>query len=408
MDQLKPSEANIKVSNFGKVPKIALTAAVIGLVLTVLSYIVWGRAHGEGFFRSYLIGFMFWFNMGAGCLFWLLVQHLSGGHWGVVTRRVLEAGAKTIVPMLVMFIPIMLGLKSMYEWTNEALVQKDDILIQKAPYLNVSGFYVRLAFYFIVWGVFTFLLTRLSNKQDETGDPRIKGKLANLSGPGLVLFFMTMTFASIDWLLSLEPHYFSTMYGPVIMSGQALGSMAMIIAVMLLLTRHSDMSRVMTPGHFHDLGKFMFAATMFWAYVNFSSYLITWGANIAEEAPYYLRRMSGGWVWVSMGLIAFHFILPFVILLNRDIKRNPKALVKIAYYIIFLRFVDLCWLVLPSNTHEQFASKMELSTIAIAAFAVIGVGGVWMFVFLKFLQKKPLLPVNDPYLKEALEFRGGH
>lgn len=310
--------------------------------------------------------------------------------------------------MIVLFIPVGIGMHYLYEWTHEGIIGKDPVIAQKAPYLNTEFFWVRFAFYFIVWGILTLVLNKLSDKQDATADPRIKGKLANLSGPGMVLFFLTMTFAGIDWLLSLEPHYFSTMYGPVIMSGQALGSMAMIISVMYLLTKYSDMNKVMSPGHFHDLGKFMFAATMFWAYVNFSSYLITWGANIAEETPYYLRRMSGGWVYVSMAMIAFHFILPFVVLLNRDIKRNPKALIKIAYYIIALRFMDLCWLVLPSNTHEQITSKMEASTILIALAAVVGIGGLWFFLFLKLLTKKPLLPVNDPYLKEALEFRGGH
>lgn len=408
MKPMLPSEANFKVTNFGKLPKMALLLAVIGLVATLISYFVYGQHHPEGFYRSYLIGFMFWFNMGAGCLFWLMTQHLSGGHWGVVTRRVLEAGAKTIVPMIVLFIPVAVGMHSLYEWTHEGIIGKDPVIAQKAAYLNAEFFWVRFAFYFIVWGILTLVLSKLSDKQDATADPRIKGKLANLSGPGMVLFFLTMTFAGIDWLLSLEPHYFSTMYGPVIMSGQALGSMAMIIAVMYLLTKYSDMSKVMSPGHFHDLGKFMFAATMFWAYVNFSSYLITWGANIAEETPYYLRRMSGGWVYVSMAMIAFHFILPFVVLLNRDIKRNPKALIKIAYYIIALRFMDLCWLILPSNTHEQITSKMEASTILIALAAVVGIGGIWFFVFLKLLTKKPLLPINDPYLKEALEFRGGH
>jgi hypothetical protein len=217
-----------------------------------------------------------------------------------------------------------------------------------------------------------------------------------------------MTFAAIDWVLSLEPHYSSTMYGAAVMAGQGLGTIAMAIAVMVLLMKRKPMSDLITPGHLHDLGKLMLAATMFWAYLNFSQFLITWGGDLASEIPYYLRRTSGGWGWIGAALIAFHFFVPFGLLLNRDLKRNPNSLVTVAYWIIALRFFDICFLVLPSEYHNSFQGHMNLMAVLIAAISVVAIGGIWCYVFFLYLVKKPLMPVNDPYLMEALEFRGGH
>jgi hypothetical protein len=406
-------DLKISFNQLGKAPKLALIAAVAGLLATVAGFFLSGNEHGL-FFRAYLVGFMFWFNMAAGCLFWLMVQHLSGGAWGVMIRRVVEAGAKMLPGTMLFFLPIFfLGMGSIYEWTDLDLVKHDNVLLQKSAWLNTTSFTVRFVIYAIVWGLLAFGLSSISSRQDRGINPRLTLKMKNISGPGMVLLFLTMTFAAVDWLLSLEPHFFSTMYGPVVMAGQALGSMAFIVAVMVILVNAGPMRERLTSGHVHDMGNFLLASTMFWAYVNFSQFLIIWSGNVAEEVPYYLRRMSGGWGVIGSFLIAFHFFAPFFLLLNRKLKKNIFVLVKLAYFILFLRFVDLCYLILPSAIDHHAADAnyqghMYIGSILVAAVAVIGIGGVWLFFFFRSLAQRPLLPINDPYLKEALEFRGGH
>lgn len=409
----KPEEFKMESNKLGSVPKFALGAAVIGLLATVVAYFMQRNGQQDFFYRSYLIGFLFWFNMAAGCLFWLMVQHLSGGAWGVMLRRVAEAGARTMPWIMLFFIPVIIGLKSghLFEWGGGN--DLDYVLKQKELYLNEPSFFIRLAIYIIVWVYLAYRLAGLSYKQDEGIDPLLTIRMKRNSAVGILLLFLTMTFASVDWVLSLEPHFFSTMIGPIIMAGQALGSMALIVVVMVILVSAGVMRNRLTSGHVHDYGNFLLAGTMFWAYVNFSQFLIIWSANIAEEAPYYMRRMSGGWGWIGAFLIAFHFFFPFFLLLNRNLKKSLKTLVKVALFILFLRFVDLCFLVLPSAVDHNapdylYHGRMDFGSIAVAAFAVIGIGGVWVTLFFRSLVKRPLLPANDPYLKEALEFRGGH
>ncbi len=401
----------ITTADLGNWPKMSLLTGIIGLIITaIILGLNWNSENHTGLFlRSYLVGFIFWFNMAAGCLFWLMVHHLSGGAWGVMIRRVLETGAKMMVWSLLFIIPILFGMHQIYEWTHTDVVKLDPVLSQKAPYLNQTGFLIRLVIYAIIWGFLAYRLSAISSRQDNAVDPKTTISMKRISGPGLVIFFMTMTFAAIDWLLSLEPHFFSTMYGPVVMTGQALGSMAFVVSVMVLLVRFSPMRERLNSGHVHDLGNFLLAATMFWAYVNFSQFLIIWSANLAEEVPYYLRRMTGGWGWIGAGLIAFHFFAPFLLLLNRGVKKNLNVLVKVAAFIIFLRFLDLCYLILPSaHQAPTYEGHLDILSILVAAIAVIGVGGIWLFLFFRLLVQRPLLPINEPYLQEALNFRGGH
>lgn len=397
---------SIKASDLGKWPKLALIAGVIGLV-AVLAFLFLVEDKGL-YLRSYLVGYIFWFNMAAGCLFWLMVQHLSGGAWGVMIRRITESGAKMMVLSLVFLIPILLGLHHVYEWTHTDVVKADNTLRQKAPYLNVPWFYYRLCAYILIWGWLSYRLTSLSNRQDRGINPKLTISMKRWSAGGLLLFLMTMTFASIDWLLSLEPHFSSAMYGPIIMTGQALGSMAFIVALLVVLVTREPMKSRLNSAHVHDLGNFLLASTMFWAYVSFAQFLIIWGANVAEQVPYYLRRMTNGWGFIGALLIAFHFFAPFFLLLNRKLKKDINVLVKVAYWIIILRFIDLCWLILPSAEHSAYESFMNFPAVLVAIVATVGIGGIWLTVFFKILVKRPLLPENDPYLQEALDFRGGH
>lgn len=407
------TDLKIDMKQLGKLPKLALVIGVVGLLLTAVSYFVVGNELGI-FYRGYLVGFMFWFNLAAGSLFWLMVQHLAGGSWGVMIRRVVEAGARMLPWSVLFLLPVLIfGMHSIYEWTHTDIVEHDIVLKQKSPYLNTTGFFIRLAGYILIWAFLAYRLSWISARQDKGIDPLLSVKMKRISGVGMLMLFMTMTFAAIDWLLSLEPHFFSTMYGPVVMAGQALASMSFVVAIMVLLTTIGPMKGRLTSGHVHDMGNFMLASTMFWAYVNFSQFLIIWGANLAEEVPYFLRRMSGGWGWVGAFLIAFHFFAPFFMLLNRTLKKNLNVLVRVAMFILFLRFIDLCYLILPSafDAHAadaNYQGHVYPGSILVAALSVAGIGGIWLFFFFKNLVQRPLLPVNDPYLKEALEFRGGH
>ena len=404
------NQYSIKTSDLGKWPKLALVGGVVGFVLIIaLLLLVQGDFQKGLYFRSYLVGFIFWFNMAAGCLFWLMVQHLSGGAWGVMIRRITEAGSKMMLWSLLFIIPLLFGLHYIYEWTHTDIVKHDHVLAQKSAYLNVTGFYWRLAAYAVIWGWLAYRLSGLSTKQDRGIDPALTLSMKRWSAAGLLLLLMTMTFAAIDWMLSLEPHFSSSMYGPCVLTGQALGSMAFIVALLVVLVAKSPLKNRITSGHVHDYGNFLLAGTMFWAYVNFAQFLIIWSANVAEQVPYYLRRMTGGWGWVGAILICFHFFAPFLLLLNRKIKRDINVLVKLAYLIMVLRFVDLCYLILPAAHQENgYQGHMDILPIIAAAVAVIGIGGLWLAWFFKLLVQRPLLPVNDPYLQEALEFRGGH
>lgn len=399
----------IQLSDLGKWPKISLIVGVIGMIVILAILLLTQGETKSLYLLSYLVGFMFWFNMAAGCLFWLMVHHMSGGAWGIPIRRVAEAGGKLMGWSLIFIIPILFGMHYIYEWTHLEVVKNDITLSQKAAYLNVSGFYWRLAAYAVIWFYLAYRLSGLSSRQDKGIDPKLTVSMKRVSAGGLLLLLMTMTFASIDWLLSLEPHFSSSMYGPIILAGQALGGMSFIVAIMVLLTGLSPLKGRVTSAHVHDLGNFMLAATMFWAYVNFANFLIIWSANLAEQVPYFLRRMTGGWGWVGVGLIAFHFFAPFFLLLNRGFKRDINVLVRVAFFVIFLRFVDLCYLIIPA-AHQQptYQGHMDILAIGAAAVAVIGVGGIWMVIFFRVLVKRPLIPINDPYTQEALDSRGGH
>jgi hypothetical protein len=408
------ADPNLRRSDLGKWPMIAIGATVVG----VLICLVLGLQNHDRFFRSYLVGFMYWFNIGMGSLLLLMIQHLTGGAWGVAIRRILESSSSNIKWMLIFFIPIILGMHTLYEWTNPQQFDHEmkELMELKGQWLNVPFFFIRLAIYFVVWVGIAFLLKRWSTEQDATANPLIPGRMRNLSGPGIVLFFLTMTFASVDWILSLEVHYYSTMFGPVVMIGQALVSMAFSIAVLILLSRIPPMNQVVHERQLHDLGTLMFAFTMFWAYINFSQFLITWSANLVEEIPYYLRRMSGGWGWIGAGLILFHFFVPFLILLNRDLKRNGRLLIWVAAFVICIRFFDLSYLILPTaptahDAHDptaHFTGHFDGLAMLLSLGVVLAIGGIWLTLFFRTLSRRPLIPINDPYLQEALDVHGGH
>ncbi len=378
-------------------------ALVVGIVALAacLIYAVFNR---EQFFRSYLLAYIFWIAIPLGCFAILMVQHLSGGAWGLVIRRVLEGATRTFPLMVLLFIPLALGATTLYPWTNHEAVQADELLHHKQPYLNLTFFFVRAAFYFMVWMAVSFFLNRWSLEQDRTHEASITRRMQNLSGPGLVLYGLTVTFAAVDWVMSLDPKWFSTIFGILLMGGQGVAAMSFVIAAMVLLANHRPMSDILAPRHLHDLGKLLLAFIMLWAYFSFSQFLIIWSGNLPEETPWYVHRLHGAWKFIGLALVVFHFALPFVVLLSRDLKRRGKMLIIVALAVILMRLVDLFWLIAPER--EAGAFRLHWMDLALP----IGVGGVWLFYFATQLKTRPLIPIGDPTLQDAIapEHEHGH
>jgi hypothetical protein len=385
----------------GRYQQRALIVGVIGIV----AFVIGAFLNIEQFFRSYLIGFVFWIGIALGCLGLLMLQYLTGGAWGTVIRRVLEAGTRTLPLMAVLFIPLaIMGLGHIYHWVHPETIADEHarkIVEQKTPYLNVGFFWIRAVVYFLIWGGLIFFLNKWSAANDRTADSRFLNRLTKISGPGIVLFVLAVSFASFDWVMSLDPEWFSTIFGLLFVVNWVLSAFAFVIAVMVLLANRKPFAGVVAPAHLHDLGKLLLAFIMLWAYFSFSQYLIIWSGNIPEETKWYLDRLRGGWGYVGLALILLHFALPFVLLLSRDLKRSAHKLAAVALLVFLMRFVDLLWLIIPAfnRGHLKF-SWMDFA-------APIGIGGIWIWYFAWELKKRALLPFNDPALQEAIH-RGLH
>ena len=387
---------NMLGADMDRIQRVALLMGVAGLAVCVAGAFL----DRDQFFRSYLFGYLFWLGMAIGSLGALMLNHVVGGRWGVVSRRLLEAGTRTTPLMAVLLIPILLGIGSLYLWSRGELVQHDTILQMKQAYLNVPFFITRLAIYFLIWMGYGMALRRWSLEQDRTGDPRLINRMKNWSAPGLIVFTLAGSFAFFDLIMSLEPHWFSTIYGAMFLVGQLLETIAFIIAVLVLLSRRAPFREILTTQHFHDFGNLMLAFTCLWAYLSFSQFLIIWAGNLPEEIPWYMRRLFGGWGVVAVLLVVFHFFVPFLILLQRFVKRDPAVLQKVALAMIFVRMVDVFWVVMPAFSQPEFKRPgFHLSWMDFAA--PIGVGGIWIATYIWNLKRFPLVPVGDPRLASA-------
>ena len=386
--------AYIIPGNTKRIQQLALAMGAVFLALLVIGAV----GNRVQFFRSYLYGFTFWLGIAVGSLALLMLQHLTGGGWGLVIRRTLEAATRTLPLMLVLFIPIVAGAKWLYPWTHPEELAAHPSLVEKADrYLNVPFFTVRAALYFAIWLILAFYLNRWSLQQDRIADGGSATRMRVLSGPGMVLLILTVTFASLDWYMSLEPEWFSTIYGFIFVAAWAMSALAFVIAVVALLSEHEPMNRVLAPLHFHDLGKLLLALVMLWAYFAFSQFLIIWSGNLPEEIEWYLPRIRNGWGAVAFTVVLLHFALPFLLLLSRSLKRNPYRLVMVAVLILVMRLVDLLWMLAPSFTGEHlYISWMDV-------VAPLAIGGLWISTFLWQLAKRSLIPINDPQYESVLE-----
>src|SRR5216683_1542751 len=372
----------------------ALIAGVIGVVICAVGAV---KSPGQ-FFPSYLLAFMFVLGLSLGSLGLLMLQHLTGGDWGIMIRRPLESATRTLAVVAVLFIPILFGMKYLYSaWLNAPPNGEGALSEFQQSYLTPGGFRIRAIVYFAIWGLLVFLFNRWSREQDANREDRaVRRRLKVVAGPGIILYVFVMTFAAIDWVMSLSPHWASTIYGFLFVAGQLISSMSLMIAVVVLLARTGPFASVLQKRHLHDLGKLLLAFVMLWAYFDFSQLLIIWSGNQPEEISFYRTRLYGGWGVVAVIVLVFHFFVPFFLLLSEDVKRNAKVLPKIAVWLIFMRLVDLFWMTRPEFTSRAMPTWLDI-------VLPIALGGLWLGLFAFNLKQMPLLPLGDPKLAEAIE-----
>jgi hypothetical protein len=377
----------------GRLQRAGLFVGLIGLVLCIVG---WMKSP-DAFLHSYLVAFLFVLGLSLGSLGLLMLQHLTGGNWGIVIRRPLESATRSLPLVAVLFVPIFLGMKYLYTaWMTAPATGEGQLSDFQKTYLTVSGFRWRAVIYFVVWLLLMFLFNRWSTEQDVNREDRaLRRRFKMFAGPGIILYVFAMSFAAIDWAMSLSPHWASTIYGFLFVAGQLISSMSLMISIVVLLAQAEPFKSVIQTRHLHDLGKLLFAFVMLWAYFSFSQLLIIWSGNQPEEISFYRSRFYGQWGVVAVIVLVFHFFVPFFLLLSRDVKRKASVLPRVALWLIVMRLVDLYWTTRPEFTASAVPSVWDLA-------APLALGGLWFGVFAWQLKQMPLLPLGDPKLEEAI------
>ncbi len=387
---------NTVETSLPEVERLEKPALVGGLAALVLCAAL-GFRDPTQFFRSYLLAFVFWIGLPLGCFAILMLHHLVGGTWGFPLRRLLESGTKTFLLMAVLVLPILFRLPVLYSWADPRKVASDPLLQYKHPYLNVPFFVVRTIIYFAAWILVAHFLNKWSRQQDETGEAGLTSRLQSLSAPGLLIFGLTVTYMSVDWVMSLEASWFSTIYGMMFMVTEALAAMAFVTVTVILLSKQEPLRNLISPRVLGDYANLLLTFTMLWAYLSFSQYLIIWAGNLQDEIPWYMVRARGGWAWVALVLIIFHFAVPFLLLLLRFVTRRAGPLGWVAAGLFVMTLVDIYWLTVPA--FERTRPEFHLTDW----LAILGMGGLWLWRFTSQLKGRPLLPLHDPRLKEIMQ-----
>jgi hypothetical protein len=376
------------------VQKPALVVGVAAAVL--LAGFAWHDP--EQFFRSYLFGYVFWMAFPLGSLALLMLHHLTGGGWGFVIRRLCEAGARTFALMAVLYLPLLAGMRRLYPWLREGWAAEAAAHAPfKAKYLSQPMFVTRAVIYFAVWIALGYLLSKWSLEEDETGDPGMHNRMEALSAPGLILYGLTATFSVVDWVMSLEPDWMSTIYGLIFVVIHVFTALAFVIVVAGRFADHEPLAAVASPSRFHDLGTLLFAFTMLWGYLSFSQFLIIWAGNLKSELTWYVHRGLGEWAGLAVFLLVFHFFAPFFILLNRPIKRRKQAMAPIAAALIVISAADVFWMVIPA--FFPTTPSVHITDL----LALVAIGGFWVRAFAGQARGRPLVPMHDPRMEEAVE-----
>jgi hypothetical protein len=387
------------------VQTIAQRSLIVGIAFGIVSLIL-AIVRPDEFYRGYLLGFMSWLGVSLGSMAILMIRHLTGGGWGMVIRRILGAAMRTLPLLAILFIPMIIAVAQhrIYPWAMPLASIQDQHIREhldkhsfiKDAYLNFSGFLIRAIIYFAIWNLLSFLLSHWSRQTDREGHPDNTQKFKAVAGPGLILYGFTITFAAIDWVMSLDPSWISTIFGLIILIGEVLSAMCFAVVVERILVNYKPMSVMLKPDFVHDHGKWMVTFIMMWAYFSFSQWLIIWAGNLPSEITFYIQRISFGWGGIALFLALFHFVVPFAILLSRPFKRDIRKLVWLAIWLMIMRYVDLFWIIEP-NFSKHFS-------ITIADIVVpIAIGGFWLWYFFRNLGSLPLLPAYDPSVGEVLE-----
>ena len=382
------------------VKTIARRSLIVGVVFGVVA-IIGAFMRPEEFYRAYLLGFMCWLGVALGSMAILMIRHLTGGGWGVVIRRTLGAAMRTLPLLALLFIPIIFGMHRLYIWAQplDSIADKhsrEHLQDITKTYLTTNGFIIRAVFYFAIWNLLSFLLSKWSKQTDQPGAPDNTQRFKAVSGPGLILYGFTISFAAIDWVMSLDPSWVSTIFGLIILIGEVLSAMCFAVVVERILFNYKPMSEMLKPDFVHDHGKWMLAFTMVWAYFNFSQWLIIWAGNLPAEITFYLKRLSGGWGLIGLTLVLFHFAIPFGILLSRPFKRDIHRLAWLAAWLMLMRYLDLFWIIEPN-----FSNTLRFTVADV--IVPVAMGGIWLAYFFHNLAALPLLPAYDPDAHEVLE-----
>jgi hypothetical protein len=397
LNDLRVKASDVMGPRLPRLQSIAMGMAAVGLILCVLGILL-DREGLKGFFHSYLYAYLFWIAVTAGSLGVLMLHHVVGGGWGFLIRRFMEAATRLIPVMALLFIPVIIGLVwfDLYEWTHA----DNPALRIKSPYLNIPFFIGRAMWYFLLWWLLARFFNRASAIQDERDDAELSNRLNVVGGAGLVLYVLMVTFVTVDWVMSLTPEWYSSIFGFLVVVSHALSTLALMMLLLGYLVGDQPLMDGIPSGYFRDLGNLMLAFVLLWAYMSFSQYLITYSGNTAEEITWYLDRRRGGWGIISLGLIVVHFLIPFLILLlGSNVKRSPVRLARVAGYLVLMRFVDVFWWVTPTFRDHLSISLADLGTPLL-------IGGIWLWLWAGQIKDQYLLPLHDARLEGALQGHG--
>lgn len=375
-----------------KLPRALFGIGAVGLITSLAGYFI----NSDQFFFSYLVSFVFFTGIGLAALIMVMIHHITRSSWGTIFRRIPEAMASNFLVWAVFAIPLVLGIHNLYHWSHEDAVISDSILQGKSPYLNTTFFVIRQFIYFAIWGFLGYKLHKISTEMDETNDWGITTLMRKISAPGIPLFAFSVAFASFDWLMSLDPHWFSTMFGVYFFAMFFQAFWPVMILLVFFMQRQGLLQNTIGKVHIYDLGAWFFAFTVFYAYIAFCQFLLIYYANMPEETLWYYNRLQGSWKYIAYSLILFRFLVPFVVLLNREAKHNPRILIATSVLVIATHFAEVYWIAMPIMNGQGISfSWMDLTTL-------LGLGGIFFGLFFNKFKNHSMIPVNDPYLEESL------